>query len=83
MSSLPSHLGGHKSRTHIDVGVLKFARDKLKVKSMLDIGCGPGGMVNLAKKLELKVLGIDGDDSIVRENETLFQIHVGKKDYNS
>ena len=34
MSSLPSHLGGHKSRTHIDVGVLKFARDKLKVKSI-------------------------------------------------
>ena len=42
MSNLPSHLGGHKSRTHIDVGVLKFARDKLKVKSMLDIGCGTG-----------------------------------------
>ena len=38
MSSLPS-LGGHKSRPHTDIGLLKFARDKLKVKSMLDLGC--------------------------------------------
>ena len=31
---LPHHLGGHKNRTHIDEGVLRFARDELGVKSM-------------------------------------------------
>ena len=51
MSNLPTHLGGHKGRTHIDVGLLKFARDKLKVKSMLDLGCGPGGQVYEAQKI--------------------------------
>ena len=75
MSNLPSHLGGHKSRTHIDVGVLKFARDKLKVKSMLDIGCGPGGQVYEAQKLGLNVLGVDGDFTLLREQPELFVTH--------
>jgi len=75
MSNLPIHLGGHKGRTHIDVGLLKFARDKLKVKSMLDLGCGPGGQVYEAQKLGLTVLGVDGDFTLLREQPELFVTH--------
>jgi len=72
---LPKHLGGHKGRTHIDVGLLKWARDKLNVKSMLDLGCGPGGQVYEAQQLGLSVIGVDGDFTLVRERPELFVVH--------
>ena len=72
---LPKHLGGHKGRTHIDVGLLKWARDKLNVKTMLDLGCGPGGQVYEARKLGLSVIGVDGDFTLVRERPELFVAH--------
>ena len=48
---LEDHLGGHQGTTHIDKGTLRWAIDKLNVTSMLDVGCGPGGMVELADSL--------------------------------
>jgi len=36
------------------------------VRSMLDVGCGPGGMVDLARDLGLVVSGIDGDPAVGR-----------------
>jgi len=74
MNSLPNHLGGHKGRTHVDTGLIKFAKE-LGCKSMLDIGCGPGGQVYEANRLGLKVLGIDGDYTLERNNPELFAIH--------
>lgn len=47
--SLPEHLGGHKNRTHLDEGSLDHCIKILQVKSMLDIGCGPGGMVEIGR----------------------------------
>lgn len=55
------HLGGHFNITHLDEGCLNFFVKELNIKSFLDIGCGPMGMINLAKKLNLDCLGIDGD----------------------
>jgi cyclopropane fatty-acyl-phospholipid synthase-like methyltransferase len=60
-NKLPKHLGGHANRTHIDEKTLDHLIDKFNIKSMCDIGCGPGGMVRLAKNKGLNVLGIDGD----------------------
>jgi SAM-dependent methyltransferase len=74
MIKLPSHLGGHKGRTHIDRGLIEFAKE-LGCKSMLDIGCGPGDQVYLAEKLGLKVLGIDGDFTLKRKKPELFKLH--------
>ena len=34
---LEAHLGGHQGKTHTDEGTLRWAIDKLKVKSMLDV----------------------------------------------
>lgn len=72
--SLPEHLGGHKGRTHIDTGLIEFAKE-LGCQSMLDIGCGPGGQVYEADRLGLKVLGIDGDYTLTRDKPELFVIH--------
>lgn len=63
---LPQHLGGHLNRTHTDAGILTYFRDQLGVRSMLDVGCGPGGQVLLAQQLGLEAHGIDGDDQVPR-----------------
>ena len=50
MAKLPVHLGGHFNRTHVDEGVLLLARSQLGVETLLDVGCGPGGMVMIDRK---------------------------------
>jgi cyclopropane fatty-acyl-phospholipid synthase-like methyltransferase len=67
--SLPDHLGGHKNKTHLDEGSLNHMIRILKVKSMLDIGCGPGGMVGLARSKGLDAYGIDGDFVVERSDD--------------
>ena len=75
MKVLPDHLGGHKNRTHIDIGILKYAMNELNCKSMLDIGCGVGGQVYEAHKLGFDARGIDGDFTIEYEMPELFESH--------
>lgn len=75
MAELEKHLGGHANITNVDHGALKWAMDKFKPKSFLDIGCGPGGMVELADARGLKSLGVDGDYTIDRYNTKNFLIH--------
>lgn len=70
------HLGGHKFVSHIDINLLKYFNEFLGCKSMLDIGCGLGGMVYEAKKIGFtNVLGIDGDYRLKREDPNLFLLH--------
>jgi SAM-dependent methyltransferase len=71
---LPEHLGGHKGRTHLDHGVLEFMIKKYNIKTMLDIGCGPGGLVQLARELGINSYGIDGDFTLDRVGD-YFYIH--------
>ena len=37
-------------------------------KRMVDVGCGPGGMVELALSKGLQAAGIDGDFTLQRKN---------------
>jgi len=73
--NLPKHLGGHLNKTHVDEGNLNWIIEKFNIKSFLDVGCGPGGMVELANKKGLKTLGIDGDYTLKRSDSNLFIIH--------
>lgn len=80
-NTLPPHLGGHENMTHIDIGALDYFIEKYNIKSFLDVGCGPGGMVELAHDSGLDALGIDGDYTVKRINPQLVMIHdftVGK-----
>ena len=69
------HLGGHSFKTHIDSGILNFFRDTLDCKTMLDVGCGPGGMVYEANKRGYNAIGIDGDYRLERDNPEYFVLH--------
>lgn len=60
-NGLPIHLGGHENETHIDEGALDTINKAIGIKRYIDVGCGPGGMVELAKAKGFQVLGIDGD----------------------
>ena len=42
---------------------------------MLDVGCGPGGMVELANNLGVHAHGLDGDYTLKRYDDTKFTIH--------
>ena len=72
---LEPHLGGHQNKTHLDNGALEWLIKTFDAKSFLDIGCGPGGMVELAKSKGLLVKGIDGDYTLKRPNETDYTLH--------
>ena len=76
LSKHDKHLGGHAGITHIDPGVLRYFRTNHSVKSMLDVGCGPGGQVFEAKKLGLEAHGIDGDYTLDRgKDKNFFTLH--------
>ena len=48
MNKTPEHLGGHLNRTNTDEPLLRYIKERFKVETMLDIGCGPGGMKEIA-----------------------------------
>lgn len=58
---LPPHLGGHFGNINKDLPTLQYLVDRYKVQSLLDIGCGPGGMLDEAQALGLLAAGVDGD----------------------
>jgi SAM-dependent methyltransferase len=60
----PSHLGGHMFLTHIDRGAFYALKDRLQPETMLDVGCGPGGMRKIAKAAKVQWTGIDGDPQV-------------------
>jgi len=75
-SKLGKHLGGHSNLTHIDRGALTWLHNELECQSFCDLGCGPGGMVEEALEVGFNhVVGIDGDFTIKRFDESKFIIH--------
>ncbi len=72
--TLEAHLGGHQGKTHIDEGALQWLIWQ-GIESFIDIGCGPGGMVELAKSKGLHALGVDGDYTLTRFDPDYFVIH--------
>lgn len=66
MNNVPDHLGGHMNKTHVDRGTLEYIHNRFDIKSMFDIGCGPGGMYYLAKEFGIDYSGFDGDPSFDR-----------------
>jgi len=73
---LPIHLGGHKGKTHLDHGALIYLKKQFKIKTMLDIGCGPAGMVKLAHDNNIDAYGIDGDYNVEKDvDPALITIH--------
>ena len=57
-------LGGHSNTTHIDEGALNWLIEEFNIKSAIDVGCGPGGMVNVMRSKHIRAYGVDGDASV-------------------
>jgi len=68
MSELPKHLGGHGNKTWVDKGSLLYMKETYDVKTMVDVGCGVGDQVELAKSLGIHAIGVDGDNTINRKS---------------
>lgn len=75
----PSHLGGHEDKTQFDQGAFDYLVSHFAVKSMVDIGCGPAGMVYYALSRGIKAVGIDGDPSIARDSPVIIEHDYTKK----
>jgi len=63
-TDVPPHLGGHSNKTWIDRGSLQYMYDNYDVRTMIDVGCGPGGQVAEARKLGIEATGFDGDHTV-------------------
>ena len=55
------HIGGHSGKTWTDEGALKAILKRSQGKTFLDVGCGPGGQIEVAKSFGLQAFGLDGD----------------------
>lgn len=73
MNKLPKHLGGHQNITNVDTKILPYIVNKYRIKNMVDIGCGPGGMCNVANSLNISWTGVDGDFTL--KNKANIIIH--------
>jgi len=61
------HVGGHKNKTWTDQGALASIVNRYpKAKTFIDIGCGPGAQVKVAKSLGLRAVGVDGDPKMAK-----------------
>ena len=72
---LPEHLGGHANITWHDEGAIDFFIKNFNIKSMIDVGCGPGMQTEIAQRKGLYAVGVDGDYTIKRNDDCKFQIH--------
>jgi len=75
------NIGGSFNKTHIDKGVLDLFMDKYKIKSMLDIGCGTGGMVKLALSKGINAIGVEGDGSLDFETNNIILFNFVKSEF--
>jgi hypothetical protein len=63
------YLGGHNWITHTDAGALEFLKETFDIKTMLDLGCGPGGQLRTALSVGIDAEGVDGDVRVIDENK--------------
>lgn len=79
MISTPPHLGGHMQMSWVDEPVLDYLIARYQIGSMLDVGCGLGAMVDLARSKSLWAWGIDGDPQIEHDFVIIHDYTTGPK----
>ena len=63
-----NHLGGHFGFTSMIRSTFDFITEKYEIKSILDVGCGPAGMVEYANYKKIYAIGIDGDPDLPKKD---------------
>src|SRR5262245_32477605 len=79
MYEVPPHLGGHENLTQFDEGAFDYLMSRFDIKSMVDVGCGPPGMVYYAHSKGIKAVGVDGDPNIARDCPVIIEHDYTKK----
>jgi cyclopropane fatty-acyl-phospholipid synthase-like methyltransferase len=81
----PNHLGGHFNFTAMVESTFDFIKEKYNIQSVIDIGCGPAGMVEYMRSKGVDAIGIDGDpelpkkDYVIVHDYTLGPLELDKK----
>lgn len=75
--TLPPHLGGHFGRSNVDAATLEYLIERYDIKTMIDVGCGPGGMLSAAAARHIEAYGIDGDPFMRRQNVIIHDYTTG------
>ena len=68
---MANHLGGHFDFTAMVVKTFDYIQEKYNIRSMLDIGCGPAGMVEYANYKGVYAIGVDGDPELGEKPYTI------------
>lgn len=68
---LPPHLGGHFGQVNKDPVTLGYLVYRYDIRSMLDVGCGPGGMLDEAVALGILAAGVDGDPYVCEQDRRI------------
>ena len=66
MNKTPDHLGGHLNRTNTDEPLLRYVKERFDIESMLDIGCGPGGMKEVANNMGINWWPMDNQSVVFK-----------------
>ena len=64
---VPRYAEGSCGITHVDEGMLRWFWQAQELRSLLDIGCGPGGQVAAARRMGYRAIGIDVDIRMYRQ----------------
>jgi SAM-dependent methyltransferase len=63
---IPMYAQGSCGVTHVDEGMLEWFWQQ-DLRSLLDVGCGPGGQVAAARRMGYRALGLDVDITLYRQ----------------
>ena len=75
-------LNEHAGGTNIDIGLMPFLKKNSNIKTILDVGCGPGENVRYCRKLGFQAFGIDGDKSTIPKDNFFEYVDYRKKSSN-
>ena len=75
-----SHLGGHINKNNLEYDSIEYLKNKFNIKSMLDIGCGPGNMKMSCDNLNIEYEGLEGDENCKKDYIKI--IDFSKEKYN-
>ena len=65
--NVPEYAQGSCGITHVDIGLLEYFWSVHELRSLLDVGCGPGGQVRAASDIGYRAIGLEVDITMYRQ----------------